>query len=69
MVTDAQRSIITAIQENLSNSTLTVRLNGEVIGRVLRWGPQDWRIQPVDPPKSFATLVDAVNHLAAENER
>lgn len=60
-----ERVIVTCIQERLDNSTLVVRLDGRMLGRVLKDGPERWVVLPPEPPRpmfypSLSAAVDAL---------
>ena len=56
--------IIIAVQRQRDNATLTVSMDGRVLGDVLEWGPGDWRI--VRPPVPYPTLEAAIAALLRE---
>jgi hypothetical protein len=62
-------SIVTAIQEKLGNSILTVRKDGVLLGRVLQDAPGKWIVLPPEtdyPKESYRTLREIVDALIRE---
>ena len=59
-------SLITAVQERLDNTTLTVRRDGKVLGRVVQDSAHKWLVLPPEVPrKEYPTLQAAVEAMCA----
>lgn len=60
--------IVLVHQQSISNSTLTVSVDGRVIGTVLEDAPRAWIAKPpADVPPRHASLEAAVNWLLAQS--
>lgn len=59
--------VVTAIQEKLENSTLTVRKDGKILGRVVQDSKHLWIVLPPEPPRrEYPSLQAAVEALCAD---
>jgi hypothetical protein len=62
--------IITCIQEQLNHSTLTVRIAGKPVARVLQDGAHAWKVMPYPQPEDeaiYPSLTAAVDMLVRKH--